>query len=102
MAMRQRTRLRWRIDLDELIVAAASGDHSVLEYRFERDKARDNAAATDRKQTLRYGWMHVRWDACATALEVAKVLRVQGWAGTPRPCSPGCPVQRDFCLRAAV
>jgi hypothetical protein len=31
--MRQRTRLRWRSDLHELIVAAASGDHSVLEYR---------------------------------------------------------------------
>jgi hypothetical protein len=149
VAMRQRTRLRWRADLHELITAAASGDHSVLEYRYERDverahglpepvrqapfagangrrgrrdrlyqeygvvveldgrvahavedqwrdKARDNAAAVDRTQTLRYGWIHVRWDACATALEVAKVLRVHGWGGTPRPCSPGCPAQRDF------
>jgi hypothetical protein len=155
VAMRQRTRLRWRADLCALIAAAASGDHSVLEYRYERDverahalpepvrqatfvstdgrrgrrdrlyqvygvvveldgrvahgvedqwrdKARDNAAAVDRKQTLRYGWTHVRWHACTTALEVAKVLRVHGWGGAPRPCSPGCPVQRDFCLGTAV
>jgi hypothetical protein len=146
-AMRQRTKLRWRADLHELIAAAASGDHSVLEYRYERDverahglpepvrqapftgpdgrrgrrdrlyrdygvvveldgrlahpaeeqwrdKARDNAAAVDRQQTLRYGWEDVRRHPCATALQVARVLRVHGWDGWPRPCSPGCPVER--------
>jgi len=146
-AMRQRTKLRWRAELHELIVAAASGDHSVLEYRYERDverahglpepvrqapfvgpdgrrgrrdrlyreygvvveldgqlahsvedqwrdKARDNAAAVDRKQTLRYGWTQVRWHPCATALQVAQVLKSHGWDGWPRPCSPGCPVER--------
>ena len=35
-----RTKLRWRADLDELIAAAASGDHSVLEYRYDRDVER--------------------------------------------------------------
>jgi Transcriptional regulator, AbiEi antitoxin len=146
-AMRQRTKLRWRADLHELIAAAASGDHSVLEYRYERDverahglpepvrqapfvgpdgrrgrrdrlyrdygvlveldgrvahpiedqwrdKARDNAAATDGQQSLRYGWTHVRWHPCATALQVAAVLRRHGWDGWLRPCSPGCPVGR--------
>jgi len=146
-AMRQRNKLRWRADLHELIAAAASGDHSVLEYRYERDverahglpepvrqapfvgpdgrrgrrdrlyqeygvvveldgqlahlaedqwrdKARDNAAAVDGRQSLRYGWTEVRWHPCATALQVAKVLRVRGWDGWPRPCSPGCPVER--------
>ena len=146
-AMRQRPKLRWRADLCELIVAAAGGDHSVLEYRYDRDverahglpepvrqapfvgpdgrrgrrdrlyvaygvvveldgrlghgpedqrrdRDRDNAAALDRKQTLRYGWAHVRWHPCATALQVARVLRVRGWDGWPRPCSPGCPVER--------
>ena len=39
-AMRQRKKLRWRADLHELIAAAASGDHSVLEYRYERDVER--------------------------------------------------------------
>jgi hypothetical protein len=146
VAMRQRSKLRWRSDLDELIAAAASGDHSVLEYRYDRDverahglpepvrqapftgpggrrgrrdrlyrdygliveldgrlahpvedqwrdKARDNAAAADGTQTLRYGWAQVRWHPCATALQVAAVLRIHGWAGWPRPCSPGCPVE---------
>ena len=144
-AMGLRTRLRWRADLYELITAAASGDHSVLEYRYDRDverahglpesvrqapfedtdgrrgrrdrlyrdygvvvemdgrlahpaeaqwrdKARDNAAAVDGQQTLRYGWMQVTRHACETAAQVAQVLRVHGWTGLPRPCSPGCPV----------
>lgn len=147
VAMRQRGKLRWRVDLHGLIAAAASGDHSVLEFRYERDveqahglpepvrqapfvgpngrrgrrdrlyreygvvleldgrlahavedqwqeKARDNAAAVDRKHTLRYGWTQVRWHPCATALQAAKVLRIHGWDGWPRPWSPGCPVER--------
>jgi hypothetical protein len=153
-AMLQRTRLRWRADLDELIAAAADGDHSVLEYRYDRDverahglpepirqapfggpagrsgrrdrvyggygvvveldgrvahpaeshrkdKARDNAAAVEGMQTLRYSWTDVRRHACATAVEVAHVLQVRGWDGWPRPCSPGCPVQWEFSRRRA-
>lgn len=145
-AMRERTRLRWRTDLHELIAAAAGGDHSVLEFRYHRDverahglpesirqvafrtaagtrgrrdrvyeeytvvieldgrlahpienqwqdKRRDNAAAADGQQTLRYGWAEVTRQPCATAAEVARVLRRRGWPGRPRPCSPGCPVR---------
>jgi len=148
-AMSARRRLRWRSDLNELIVAAAGGDHSVLEFRYHRDverthglpesarqvpfitrdgrrgrrdrvyepfgvvieldgrlahqpenqgkdKTRDNAAAADGKQTLRYGWSQVKWQPCETAAEVARVLRRRGWSGRPRPCSPGCPVRRDL------
>jgi len=148
-AMSNRPRLRWRADLHELIIAAAGGDHSVLEFRYHRDverahglpepsrqvsfatpggrrgrrdrvyeeygvvveldgrlahpeenrwqdKTRDNAAAAAGKQSLRYGWEQVRWEPCATAAEVARVLRLHGWAGRPRPCSPGCPVQQDL------
>jgi hypothetical protein len=147
-AMKKRTKLRWRADLDELIVAADGGDHSVLEFRYHRDverahglpeprrqvpfngpgghrgrrdrvyedavvveldgrlahpaenqwrdKTRDNAAAVGGQQTLRYGWAHVKWEACATAVEVAKVLRRHGWDGRPRPCSPSCPVRQEF------
>ncbi|MGH3150226.1 MAG: type IV toxin-antitoxin system AbiEi family antitoxin domain-containing protein, partial [Streptosporangiaceae bacterium] len=40
MAMRQRKKLRWRGELHELITAAAGGDHSVLEYRYDRDVER--------------------------------------------------------------
>jgi alkylated DNA nucleotide flippase Atl1 len=138
-AITARTKLRWRADLQELMVAAAGGDHSVLEFRYHRDverahglpesarqvpfttpggrrgrvieldgrlahspedqwkdKTRDNAAAADGKQTLRYGWSQVKWEPCETAAEVARVLRRRGWRGRPRPCSPGCPVRRDL------
>jgi hypothetical protein len=57
-----------------------------------QDKARDRAAAADGLQSLRYGWTDVRRQPCATAAEVAGVLRQRGWSGRPRPCSPGCPV----------
>jgi hypothetical protein len=147
-AIAVRTKLRWRADLQELITAAAGGDHSVLEYRYDRDverahglpvagrqvpftgpggrrgrrdrvyteygvvveldgrqahpeenqwrdKARDNAAAVDGQQTLRYDWTRVTRHPCETAAQVAKVLSKHGWDGQPRPCSPGCPVRRD-------
>jgi hypothetical protein len=61
-----------------------------------RDRARDNAAAAAGKQSLRYGWAQVRWQACDTAVEVATVLRLRGWEGRPRPCSPACPVRHEF------
>jgi very-short-patch-repair endonuclease len=60
-----------------------------------KDKARDNAAAAAGRQSLRYGWTQVKWEACATAAEVARVLRLHGWDGRPKPCSPGCPVRAD-------
>ncbi len=147
-AMTKRERLRWRADLHEVLEAAATGDHSVLEFRYHRDverahglpepdrqvpfaakdgrrgrrdrvyqeygvvveldgrlahpeenrwkdKARDNAAAAARQQSLRYDWAAVTQRPCATAAEVIAVLRNHGWRGRPRPCSPGCPVQRE-------
>lgn len=60
--------------------------------RHWEDKARDNAAAEGGEQSLRYGWKDVRWRSCATAAQVASVLRAHGWKGAPRPCSPGCPI----------
>ncbi len=60
-----------------------------------KDKARDNAAAAAGKQSLRYGWTHVKWQACQTAVQVATVPRLHGWDGSPRPCSPACPVRQE-------
>ena len=146
--MSARTKLRWRADLRELVAAAASGDHSVLEFRYHRDverahglpestrqvpftgpggrrgrrdrvyepygviieldgrlahspenqwkdKTRDNAAVVAGQRTLRYGWAQVKWKPCATAAEVARVLRLHGWDGRPRRCSPGCVVNPE-------
>lgn len=58
------------------------------------EKTRDNAAAAEGKQSLRYGWKHVRHEPCDTAAEVAQVLRGYGWDGSPRPCSPSCVITR--------
>jgi hypothetical protein len=49
-AMGLRTRLRWRADLHELIAAAADGDHSVLEYRYDRDVERAHGLPEARRQ----------------------------------------------------
>jgi hypothetical protein len=49
-AMSARTKLRWRADLHELIVAADGGDHSVLEFRYHRDVERAHALPEPRRQ----------------------------------------------------
>ncbi len=54
------------------------------------DIHRDNAAAADGIITLRYGWADVSQRTCQVAAEVAVVLQVRGWKGTPRPCRPNC------------
>jgi hypothetical protein len=140
-SMTARTKLRWRADLQELIVAAAGGDHSVLEFRYHRDverahglpestrqvpfttpggrrgrrdrvyepfglvieldgqlghqpedrwrdKTRDNAAAADGKQTLRYGWSQVKWQPCETAAATPKAPRPPRGRISSAPSSP--------------
>jgi hypothetical protein len=56
-----------------------------------RDIHRDNASAGMDIVTLRYGWADVTDDPCRVAAEVARVLKLRGWTGRPRPCRPGCP-----------
>jgi len=57
-----------------------------------RERRRDNALVVAGEPTLRYGWRETVGDPCGIAVEVAVVLRRLGWAGSPRPCGPGCPV----------
>lgn len=45
-----RKKLRWRKELDELIPDGASGSHSVLEYRHDRDVQRAHGLPAARKQ----------------------------------------------------
>jgi hypothetical protein len=61
-----------------------------------KDKARDNAAAAAGQQSLRYGWAAVTRRPCATAAEVAEVLRTHGWQGRPIPCSSNCLVRETL------
>ncbi len=58
------------------------------------DRERDNHAATLRKQTLRFGWKHVRHQTCETAAMTAAVLANHGWRGSPQPCSADCAATR--------
>jgi hypothetical protein len=58
------------------------------------DRERDNHAATLRKQTLRFGWKHVRHQTCETAAMTARVLANHGWRGSPKQCSTECTVIR--------
>jgi hypothetical protein len=57
-----------------------------------RDMTRDNAATLSGKLTLRFGYQLVS-QPCATAAQVAAALRLRGWPGTARPCSPTCQVR---------
>ncbi len=60
------------------------------------DIRRDNSAAADGQVTLRYGWHDVTRRPCLVAAQVAATLRLAAPPGvrlSPRPCSPGCPVQ---------
>lgn len=57
------------------------------------DVWRDNAVlVTSGDTTLRYRWRHVAVTPCATAVQLVAALRTRGWRGTPRPCSPTCPL----------
>jgi Transcriptional regulator, AbiEi antitoxin len=66
-----------------------------------RDSLRDNKASAQGIATARYGWRDVYGHPCETALLQARILRRRGWKGTPRPCSPSCPVRREPGRQAA-
>jgi hypothetical protein len=57
---RERKKLRWRRELDEIIAVAAGGAHSLLEYRHDRDVQRAHGlpepVKQDRFRTPDGGW----------------------------------------------
>lgn len=70
-----------RVELDGL---AAHPQHE----RW-RDMRRDNAAIVDGDRVLRYGLGDA--ESYPVAAQVASVLRLGGWRGSPRPCArPDC------------
>lgn len=56
------------------------------------DISRDNAAAASGYMTLRYGFRDLTRSPCLVAAQVAEVLRLRGWRGLPRRCSPTCSI----------
>jgi hypothetical protein len=57
------------------------------------DSHRDNAHASVGLLTLRYNWQDCTELACASASQVAALLRMRGMAVSPRRCGPDCSVQ---------
>jgi hypothetical protein len=55
------------------------------------DLDRDVDAAVRGALTVRVGWKQVL-DPCRLAAAVGRILEARGWAGSPRPCQPGCAV----------
>lgn len=74
------------------LIIELDGDGAHPSDKRREDKRRDNAAAAEGEQSLRYGWQDVRWNSCDTAMEIFRVLRKRGWKGTPTSCSSGCRV----------
>jgi Transcriptional regulator, AbiEi antitoxin len=92
----RRTKYRDALYADFGVVVETDGRVAhPLEERW-RDHHRDNAAVVDGLVTLRYSWTDVTERPCLVAAEVAGALRRRGWAGTPRPCGPACPVRHGI------
>jgi hypothetical protein len=62
-----------------------------------RDGLRDRAAARRGRLTVRGYWTDVAATPCEFADEVATLLRLRGWIGTPRPCR-----RRECAVRARL
>lgn len=63
--------------------------------RTDADTWRDNAVLLEWGDvTLRYRWVHVTAQACATAAQVAAALARGGWSGRLRRCCPHCAAAR--------
>jgi len=74
------------------VIIELDGRKSHPNERRGQDHARDRQATVGSKETMRYGWKDVRYEACKSAVAVIRVLWRRGWRGRPRPCSAGCPV----------
>lgn len=69
-------------------------DHSALADR-DRDLDRDLDTAARSRRSVRLGWGQVYDRPCRTAAQVARLLAIGGWAGSPTPCCPTCPIGDD-------
>ena len=58
-----------------------------------RDMRRDNAVVADGQAPLRYGTADITRRPCDVAAQLARVLKLGGWTGAPRPCGPDCTIR---------
>jgi hypothetical protein len=76
------------VDLDTIVELDGRIGHEAITDRWA-DLDRDVDAAVRGALTVRIGWRQVL-DSCRLAAAVGRILVARGWAGTPRPCRPGC------------
>jgi hypothetical protein len=114
--LRERPKLRWRSLLCAALGDVEAGCHSLIELTYLRDVERPHGLPASQRQARRETSPHyddVRYqryttrveldglaahpehDAesypCHVAAQVASVLRLGGWRGSPRPCArPDC------------
>jgi hypothetical protein len=75
------------------LVVELDGQAAHPAHDRDRDDLRDNELVEiEGTATLRYGWTAVAGRPCATAAQVARMLRQGGWTGSPVPCGSGCPI----------
>lgn len=74
------------------VIIELDGKKSHPNERRGQDHARDRQTTVGSKETMRYDWKDVRYEACKSAVAVIRVLWRRGWRGRPKPCSAGCPV----------
>lgn len=74
------------------VIIELDGRKSHPNERRGQDHARDRQATVGSKETMRYDWKDVRYEACESAVALIRVLWRRGWRGWPRPCSADCPV----------
>lgn len=79
---------------DQRLCVELDGHEAHPDERRWQDLHRINAINEQGITTLRYTWSDVDRRSCDVASQVAATLRRLGWRGTPRPCSPRCPVGR--------
>lgn len=97
MGIRQQRRLCDGTEYLDVVIEEF-GVHVELDGRLGHDRAReiwrdmkrDNRSELQRLRHLRYGWADLADRPCEVAIEQARVLRQQGWAGRFRRCAR-CP-----------
>ena len=77
----------WYVDFG--VVVELDGRLGHVELGRFRDMDRDNVATLDGLLTLRFGSADLYGRPCSVAAQVARALRLRGWAGTPSRC-PRC------------
>jgi hypothetical protein len=87
---------RWYDDVsypEYATVVELDGKAAHPEHMRRQERKRDNAHAVAGGDTLHYDLADVTESPCAVAAEVAALLRLNGWLGTPKPCGPHCAVR---------